>query len=170
MSTFEIRRVNAKGKGVFVTRPVRNGDRIHTLFGRRITLVQSFAGIIAGLIRLDDPLQIDINKFFLLDYVSNCFNHSCDPNCAVVRESDLVATRDIQAGEELSYDYSLTVIPSFYSWAWRMKCACGASCCRVTIGNLSSVPRNKLEHALAAGLLQDYVVQYLRRLSNKTYD
>jgi SET domain-containing protein len=60
-------------------------------------------------------------------------NHSCDPNCEAV-ESDnrrvwIVALRDIAAGEELTYDYSL------YDGTEEdeSRCACGAAHCRGTL-------------------------------------
>ena len=44
----------------------------------------------------------------------------------------LVALRDIQAGEEITYDYSTADIDR----AFEMKCRCGSSRCRGTISNL----------------------------------
>src|SRR6266487_3268737 len=51
-------------------------------------------------------------------------NHSCEPNCEAVvtkRTIGIVALRDIQAGEELSYNYGLT--------AKQYRCRCGAKQC-----------------------------------------
>ena len=47
-------------------------------------------------------------------------NHSCDPNMGKGR----VALRDIEAGEELTADYS-----KFSTKDWEMKCSCGAKNC-----------------------------------------
>ncbi len=60
-------------------------------------------------------------------------NHSCNPNCEAVESKDgevwIVAVRDIAAGEELTYDYSLydggDDDPS--------TCACGSAHCRGTL-------------------------------------
>ena len=60
-------------------------------------------------------------------------NHSCNPNCETVENNDgevwIVALRDIAAGEELTYDYSL------YDGDGEdlSTCACGASNCRGTL-------------------------------------
>ena len=35
-------------------------------------------------------------------------NHSCDPNCGIVGSILLVTMRDIEAGEELCFDYAMT--------------------------------------------------------------
>lgn len=56
-------------------------------------------------------------------------NHSCDPNMASL--PDLwtgIALRDIEAGEELTYDYATT--DSEYA---NFECACGAANCRKII-------------------------------------
>jgi uncharacterized protein len=64
------------------------------------------------------------------DGVAAFINHCCDPNC----ESDeidghlwIVALRDIQPGEELTYDYCL------YDGDDKSPCACGAKTCRGTL-------------------------------------
>jgi hypothetical protein len=57
------------------------------------------------------------------------FNHSCDPNCVVVFDAPkihLIALRDIAVGEEITYDYALTI----FNDAWQMSCNCGATKCR----------------------------------------
>lgn len=58
------------------------------------------------------------------------FNHSCDPNCGFMADdaSLVVAIRDIEAGEELCYDYQcMDVEPSFYDG---IVCKCGSFKCR----------------------------------------
>jgi uncharacterized protein len=172
MLSFEIITAGDKGRGAFATRALRCGTHIYTIGGRRITLAQSFVSIITRSVRVDDSLQIGYYKFIVPDEVSICFNHSCDANCALVREAELIANRDIEAGEELTFDYSLTVGPSFYSWAWQMKCRCGSSNCRGLIRDLSSVPRRTVDSLFSSGLLQDYIIDYIieerRQQSSRT--
>lgn len=58
-------------------------------------------------------------------------NHSCEPNCIVRGERDLVAARLIGKGEEVSFDYSTNV-----GWeGFSMLCMCGARTCRGTVRN-----------------------------------
>jgi hypothetical protein len=57
---------------------------------------------------------------------SRYINHSCEPNCRISREDGrpvVVSLRNIQPGEELTYDYDHA--PEF-----RMKCMCGSKLCR----------------------------------------
>jgi len=56
-------------------------------------------------------------------------NHSCEPNMASLPDFYTgMALRDIEAGEELTYDYA-----TLDSGEWEFKCSCGASECRKII-------------------------------------
>ncbi|KPA79841.1 putative SET domain protein [Leptomonas pyrrhocoris] len=55
-------------------------------------------------------------------------NHSCDPNCffAAPHSLNVIAARDIAAGEDLSMDYA-----TFCDGTMKpFQCLCGAACCR----------------------------------------
>jgi uncharacterized protein len=53
-------------------------------------------------------------------------NHSCEPNCGIRGRLTVVAMRDIEAGEEITFDYAMTE-----SWPWyKMVCLCGTAACR----------------------------------------
>jgi len=65
------------------------------------------------------------------------FNHSCDPNCGFKGQVFLVAMRDIRAGEEVTFDYCMTVSASVGSdMVFEMDCACGSPHCRKRITEL----------------------------------
>lgn len=53
------------------------------------------------------------------------FNHSCTPNAGVVGQILLVARRDIQAGEEVCFDYGTTE-----SDGCNFECRCNSPKCR----------------------------------------
>jgi uncharacterized protein len=64
-------------------------------------------------------------------------NHSCEPNCEAHEEKGRVfiyALRDIRRGEELNYDYGLT-LPGRHTPAVKRAygCRCGSSHCRGTM-------------------------------------
>lgn len=62
------------------------------------------------------------------------FNHSCDPNTTdALREDVAVAIRDIEPGEEVTYDYGLLM----GRWEPKMKCHCKNARCRKLIGPVS---------------------------------
>lgn len=149
--------------GVFADRDFARGEVIYRLGGRRISYLRCVAEILACRIRIDDPLQIGRNLYIALDEFSIRFNHSCEANAGMRGESELFALVDIPSGSEITFDYSMTVVPSHYSWFWRMACSCGAPTCRKRVGDLQSVPRAKLRQYIEAGALQDYMLDYLRR-------
>jgi len=64
-------------------------------------------------------------------------NHSCDPNCEAIEEDDRIficAIRDIEAGEELFYDYALEIDePITEESKKKYACRCGSSNCRGTM-------------------------------------
>jgi len=49
----------------------------------------------------------------------------------------IVAMRDIQRGEEITWDYEMT---ENHPW-WRMKCECGNKNCRKVIGSYDNMPQ-----------------------------
>lgn len=59
-------------------------------------------------------------------------NHSCDPNTWWADDDTMIARRDIQAGEELTYDYSTTDVDIPFSF----ECLCGSPLCRGTVTHL----------------------------------
>ena len=68
-------------------------------------------------------------------------NHSCDPNCEAIEEDDRIfidALRDIQAGEELFYDYALEIDePITEESKKKFACHCRSSNCRGTMLDIS---------------------------------
>jgi len=69
--------------------------------------------------------------------VSRWINHSCDPNCTSVIEDRRIyidSIRDIQPGEEITFDYQMItqdrLTPAVKR---RFPCRCGAAGCRGTL-------------------------------------
>lgn len=66
-------------------------------------------------------------------------NHSCDPNCETEEDEEgrvwIMALRDIEPGEELTYDYCL------YDGDGDAPCYCGSKKCRGTM--YAKPPRKK---------------------------
>ena len=53
-------------------------------------------------------------------------NHSCAPNCGMSGATNIVAMRDIEPGEVLSYDYACSDGTDYDEF----ECGCGAARCR----------------------------------------
>lgn len=85
-------------------------------------------------------------------------NHSCSPNAFLCIEGNgkdlkvnLLALRNIQSGEEITYDYSLTM----WNDPWEISCNCGVEACRGTIYEFSRLPQERKK--AYAGIVPPYV-------------
>lgn len=72
-------------------------------------------------------------------------NHSCDPNCETEEDEQgrvwIMSMRDIEAGEELTYDYLL------YEGDGDAPCTCGSKKCRGSMYSPKELARRKREAA-----------------------
>lgn len=86
------------------------------------------------------------------DYV----NHSCEPNAGYRiqgTQADLIAIRDIAAGEEITYDYSTTM----HNDHNEMTCGCGAASCRGLIRDFQYLPPELQAKYITAGIVPDFL-------------
>lgn len=85
-------------------------------------------------------LQMDENLYLLTaeeKEPNDCFNHSCEPNLGFFGQIGLVAMRDINAGEELTFDYAMSDGGPYDEF----DCYCGSKSCRHKItGNDWKLP------------------------------
>jgi SET domain-containing protein len=116
------------GKGLFAAIDLKQGMRIIQYLGERISLQESERRLAE-----DNVYIFELNTHYAIDgkspkNLARYINHSCDPNCEVEntgRTIWIVAARNIQEGEELSYDYGYAV--KNYE---DNPCNCGAkNCC-----------------------------------------
>jgi hypothetical protein len=113
------KKIKDMGVGVFANQNLTKGQvvvRGRGLYQEKERTVHSF--------------QVDRDKHMQLDKASRSINHSCDPNTGVrnndTRGYDFVALRDIEAGEEITWNYETAE----YEIAWMRKCRCGSKKCR----------------------------------------
>ena len=131
-SGLEVRDAGEKGRGVFTTAPISKGE-----------LVARMSGWIVPTAQLNDDwfaLQIghDLWLCSLGDQLDDCINHSCDPNVGFVTgEPVLYALRDIERGEEITFDYATSIAES----GWTLECGCGSVECRKIVHAWSDMPR-----------------------------
>ena len=143
------RRSAIHGNGMFAVEALKKGERLIEYKGKRRTHEEVDA---------DDTGDVDSGHTFLFtlndEYVIDAnhkgnkarwINHSCDPNCeAVIEEHDgknrkkdkvfIEAIRAIKPGEELTYNYGITLDEPHTArlkkiWA----CRCGSKKCTGTM-------------------------------------
>ena len=145
----EARQSDIHGNGVFAIAPIEKGERVVEYKGKRRTHEEVDADdtgdVDSGhtfLFTLNDVYVIDANH---KGNKARWINHSCDPNCeAVIEEHDgknrkkdkvfIEAIRAIKPGEELTYNYGITLDEPHTArlkkiWA----CRCGSKKCTGTM-------------------------------------
>jgi hypothetical protein len=83
--------------------------------------------------------------------IDDLINHSCEPNAGIRLCNsgyDLIALRDIQGGEEITYDYS-TYIDS----PERLLCSCGTVSCRLEIGRFDELGTHLRTYYISRGVV-----------------
>ena len=128
----EVRKSHIEGKGLFAKEKIKKGEVIHVAEGNILTLEES-----KTLSEEQQNLCYDVDDNHLLcpkDFNALSadwyINHSCDPNCGSAPDwFTLIAMRDIEPNEEITYDYAMTDSES----DWSMGCHCGAKNCRKKI-------------------------------------
>jgi SET domain-containing protein len=137
------------GRGVFAGERIPAGSRIADFTGPFLRYAQTSPSTYA--LQIGPDLYIGGSGG-----VDDLFNHSCDP-CAGVRISgttaELWSIRDIDAGEEILFDYSTTLDERDFT----MPCRCGARSCRGVIGDGRDLPPDVWERYLGLGMIPEYV-------------
>jgi uncharacterized protein len=138
----EVRNSSVHGRGVFAARSIKKGERIIEYLGERVSHEEAdrryelkdendshtFLFIVDSKTVIDAGVEGNDARFF---------NQSCDPNCESTVENRRVfidALRNIEPGEELTYDYQI-----YRDWDDPdnidevFACRCGAANCRGTM-------------------------------------
>lgn len=148
-SAVRVRNSPIHGRGVFARRPIKKGARIIEQKGLRITHdecdlldINSTASGHTFLFTLNDLYVIDTNRG---GNAARWINHGCAPNCESEAEPDdagrphkdrifITAMRDIAPGEELTYDYFITLDEEHTGEVKSIwQCLCGAHECTGTM-------------------------------------
>lgn len=122
----EPREIAPKGIGSFAVRPLLKGSHVAT-FGGPILARQQFEQLPADV--RSRSIQIELEVFVAgppLREDGDSVNHSCEPNCGLRNATQLVAMRDIEAHEELTYDYAISDASDYDEF----ECGCATTTCR----------------------------------------
>ena len=149
----QTRRSGVHGKGVFALSDFAKGETIIEYVGEIITWKEALRR------HPHDPKDPNHTFYFHIDEKhvidakhggnsSRWINHSCKPNCEpdeVEGRIFIKALRDIQAGEELNYDYGLVIeAPLTPALKLEYPCWCGAKKCRGTLlSSTSEFPKEE---------------------------
>lgn len=113
------------GCGVFALQLIKEGELLVLWGGKIITedeLDPTMPDFTQRVLQIEEGLFL----FSLNLEPADCFNHSCNPNAGFTGQIGLVAMRDIEAGEEICFDYAMCDGTSYDEF----DCTCGAPNCR----------------------------------------
>ena len=128
MAEVEVKRSGIHGDGVFALGPVAQGAVIHRIDDSRVVDDQHPIRPDLG----ENPEHCDWlpdGSTVLMQTPAGYINHSCDPNVyvySVDRQRFILAMRDIVAGKELTFDYSINAVDGD---VWECRC-CAPNCRR----------------------------------------
>jgi SET domain-containing protein len=139
----QVRRSGVHGKGVFALQPIARGEELIEYVGEIIDWPEALRR------HPHDPSDPNHTFYFSLEGGSHVIdanvdgnaarwiNHSCAPNCEADETEGRVfikALRKIRPGEELFYDYGLTIDERYTPKLKKQyECRCGARNCRGTM-------------------------------------
>jgi SET domain-containing protein len=135
------RRSSIHGYGIFARMPIPKGARLIEYKGALIDAIQAEGRYPevgtpphTFLFDADNDLYIDAG---VNGNSARWINHSCDPNCETTQDGRRIfieTIRSIRPGEEISYDYMITLDEPHNARAKKKwVCRCGAPGCRGTM-------------------------------------
>jgi hypothetical protein len=124
-----IREIEGTGRAAFTQHALPRG-----------TVVATFGGTASDAARLgrfntdrvSRSIQIDDHRFLVGPQTAepgDFLNHSCEPNCGMRNATQVATMRDVEAGEELTFDYAMTDTMPYDEFT----CRCRAPGCRGSV-------------------------------------
>ena len=138
----QVRRSGIHGKGVFAVQPLKKGAMVIEYTGEVISWKQALRR------HPHDPKDPQHTFYFHIDddnvidgkhggNASRWINHACTPNCEADEVDGRIfikTLRAIKPGQELFYDYGLTIDERYTPKLKKLyPCRCGTAHCRATL-------------------------------------
>ena len=147
-----------KQLGVITKREFKKGSVLFSVKGPVLSQSTKYSFSV-DLDKHIDPLREDGSFDF-----GHFLNHSCDPNTIinvinnVVDKAfiEVVARRDIRAGEELTFDYASLE----YETVTHIDCRCGTNACRGTVHGFKDLPKHIVEKYKEEGMISDHLLRF----------
>ena len=141
------------GLGLFATRDIPEGTVLLYLSGRRIHFYEALT---LGE-KESYPIQVSADNYLMTEFPFYFTNHSCDPNCGVNENLELISLKKIRKGEEIFWDYSTSMLERH----WTMYCDCGSEVCRKIITDFDHLPKEIQEYYTNLGIVQPFIKELI---------
>ena len=143
------------GKGLFATRRIPKGTIITKATGRPMHFRETI-----GLGNKEShTLQTGPEEYILCESPFLYSNHSCDPNCGLTADLELITIREVKKGEEFFWDYSTSMLERH----WEMQCRCGSSQCRGLIRDFDLLPSSVQSRYIQLQIVLPFIMDHLQR-------
>ena len=161
----EVRKSEIAEEGVFAKEKIAEGELVCDFAGSKGKFYTNEERQAIGEKWLDYDLQVDDNLFWgatkdadleTCDYI----NHSCNPNCGIRGALRIVAMRDIEPGEEVTFDYAMAESHDDFD----IECGCKRPNCRKRLTG-HDWKNKKLQEKY-----RGYFSDYLQRKIDQQYD
>lgn len=160
MNDFLIKDAPGKGKGLFSNVHFDKHSVLFKFVGTPLTLEEEnykekYPNC-ERFLQVSPELYLDLGTHF-----SVFCNHDCNPNAyikIVVNNAFLVAAQEINKGDEITFDYSLTSTDTPETWS--MKCVCSPFLCRKIISGFDSVPKKKQEILIKSNQIPKFILKH----------
>ena len=144
------------GKSIVANRDFKKNEPIIEFQGELFTYKQlptPYNGDDDHYIQIESDLYIGPSGD-LDDFV----NHSCNPNSGIKVTSKkvvLIAIKNIQVGQEISFDYSTTMDED----DWEMDCNCGSQYCRKRIRDFKYLSKKIQKKYIRLGIVPTFILK-----------
>ena len=142
------------GKGIFAAKNLSPGNVLMHITGTPLT----FEDTVALGNKESHSMQVGLHQYILVEPPFLYSNHSCDPNCGITENLELVTIRPVSKGEELTWDYSTSMLERH----WTMKCHCGANRCRGIVKDFDRIPIEIQQEYLEQKIVLPFIIRALQ--------
>jgi uncharacterized protein len=166
----EVRKFEGGGRGVFAKESIGVGEKL-AIFGGHIMRINEEPEFLED--QKDLAHQIDEQFVMGTKYENEIedtdyFNHSCSPNAGFKGQIFLVAMRNIEPDEEITFDYAMVIHkPKDSTFIYQFRCHCGSPDCRgqVTFDDWKSPEIQKRYDGYFSWYLQEKITS--QRIENE---
>ncbi len=143
------------GKGIFSAKGLELNYPVCSIRGQ----IVNFSETIKDKKTESFYLQIGEDKYIKSLFPFYLFNHSCNPNCGINENMELVTIRPVKKGEELCWDFSTSMMER----SWKMKCNCKEKNCRSVIQDFDTLPQNVQLEYLNMDIVLPFISSVLKQ-------
>ncbi len=151
MKKFKENKSKIQGTGIFAAEKIKKCEYVCKIEGKKIKWKydeKKDRQKCANWFGIAKNLWIDPS------YPLSQLNHSCDPNIGLKGAIRFYALRDIEVGEEITFDYSTSEEES----DWVMKCYCGSKKCRKEVTSIQFLTKSIFNNYLP------YIPTYFQKI------